>query len=153
MLDTAVLLSGRDPPHGVWMTTSEAAAEVKPGGRDARRFSNWQDLGLRIMDPSGMARQDVEDTARGSGTLERLSHADLSLLALALEQKATLLTDDYTIMDVAKRMDIDYEPVLTEGIKDQKAFKPRCTGCGKWFDAPQPDCPICGSPVKSKPVS
>src|SRR5688500_5678831 len=49
VLDTSLLLGGKDPPRGArWATTPEAAAEVSPGGRDARRFEDWSSVGLEV---------------------------------------------------------------------------------------------------------
>lgn len=154
VLDTSLLLGGKDPPRGGgWATTPEAAAEVSPGGRDARRYEDWLSLGLQLRDPSPAARQRVDDVAGAAGTRSRLSPADLSLLALAIDLEATLLTDDYTMLDVAGRLGLRTQTVNQAGIERRLDFRPRCSGCGRWFDAPQKrdECPVCGSPVKAKP--
>ncbi|HLF17256.1 MAG TPA: hypothetical protein VI796_07505, partial [Candidatus Thermoplasmatota archaeon] len=125
------------------------------GGRDARRFEEWQIAGLEVRSPSLAKQQAVEAAARAAGTLSRLSPADRSLLALALELGAVLLTDDYTMLDVAKRLGVATRTVSTEGIRGTLDFKPRCAGCGRWFDAEPKEatCPVCGSPVRPKPRS
>lgn len=155
VLDTSLLLGGREPPPGAsWMTTPEAAAEVSPGGRDHRRFSMWLAAGLQVVAPPAEARREVEDAARAAGNLGRLSAADVSLAALALATpQATLLTDDHTLLDVALRLGLRTRTVATGGIAGTLAFRPRCSGCGRWFEAPQRgnECPVCGSPVKDKP--
>lgn len=153
MLDTSLLLGGKEPPRGRWATTPEAAAEVSPGGRDARRYEDWLSLGLQVREPSSDARRRTEAVARAAGTLGRLSAADLSLLALASNLAATLVTDDYTMLDVASRLGVRTQTVNQAGIKGALDFRPRCSGCGRWFDAPQKndECPVCGSPVKAKP--
>ncbi len=156
VLDTALLLAGREPPRTHrWATTPEAAAEVSPGGRDARRFEDWQSLGLQIRESTVERRRTVEATASQAGNLSRLSSADVSLLALALDLDATLVTDDYTILDVAKRMSITTQTVQQEGVKGTLDWRPRCSGCGRWFDQPPPrnECPVCGSAVRAKPSS
>lgn len=111
-------------------------------------------LGLEIRSASLDAADRVAETAMGAGNLGRLSEADQSLLALALHLEATLLTDDYTMQDVAARIGIRCAGVNQVGIEGTKEWKPRCSGCGRWFDVPQKhdECPVCGSPVKDKPV-
>jgi UPF0271 protein len=154
VLDTSLLLGGKDPPRGAgWATTPQAAAEVSPGGRDARRYEDWLSLGLQVREPSDGARRRAEDAAGRAGTLGRLSAADLSLLALAAELGATLVTDDYTMLDVAGRLGVRTQTVNQEGIQGRLDFRPRCSGCGRWFETPQKgdECPVCGSPVKAKP--
>ncbi len=153
VLDTSLLLGGQEPPRGQWWTTPEAAAEVTPGGRDARRFDGWQAAGLQVRSASPDAMRRVEETAMRAGNLGRLSAADLSLLALAAERGACLLTDDYTMQDVALRMDIAFQGVNQPGIEGTKTFKPRCKGCGRWYDAmpKREECIVCGSAVALKP--
>jgi endoribonuclease Nob1 len=154
VLDTSLLLGGREPPRdGPWATTPEAAAEIQPGGRDARRFEAWLAVGLQVRDAPPEARARVEAAATKAGTLARLSPADLSLLALALDRKAILVTDDYTVLDVAARLGLATQTVNQPGIARTLDFQPRCSGCGRWFEAPQKGdvCPVCGSPVKDKP--
>lgn len=155
VLDTSLVLGGQEPPRdGSWSTTSEAAAELKPGGRDFRRFEAWLAIGLAIRKADSDHLTQVEDAAIKAGTLARLSAADLSLLALALADGATLLTDDHTMLDVAARLGIATRTVNTAGIKETLDFRPRCSGCGRWFDVKpaRGDCPVCGSPVKDRPT-
>ncbi|MHB1260937.1 MAG: NOB1 family endonuclease [Thermoplasmatota archaeon] len=156
VLDTSLLLGGKDPPRGArWATTPEAAAEVSPGGRDARRYEDWRSLGLEVRDPAAAWRSKVEEAGARAGNLARLSPADQSLLALALElgKDATLVTDDYTMLDLAARLGVRTQTVNQEGIRTQLDFRPRCTGCGRWFEAmpKSEDCPVCGSAVKPRP--
>lgn len=155
VLDTSLLLGGQEPPRdGAWWTTPEAAAEVSPGGKDARRYDSWLAVGLQVRAAAPEAGERVEATARAAGTFARLSPADLSLLALALEARATLVTDDHTMLDVAARLGVATRTVNTKGIGANLDFRPRCTGCGRWFEAPQKrdECPVCGSPVKDRPT-
>ncbi len=154
VLDTSLLLGGKEPPtDGAWSTTSAARAEIKDGGKDARRLEGWLTRGLIIRDATPESRMSVEEAARRAGNLSRLSFADLSLAALALETKSVLVTDDHTLLDVAMRLGVTTRTVNSTGIVATLDFRPRCTGCGRWFDAmPKRDeCIVCGSPVKAKP--
>ncbi|MEA3166548.1 MAG: endoribonuclease Nob1 [Thermoplasmata archaeon] len=156
VLDTSLLLGGKDPPRGPrWATTPEAAAEVSPGGRDARRYEDWTSLGLEVRSAEAADLAKVDEAATRAGTLARLSPADRSLLALALHlgKDATLVTDDYTMLDVAARLGVPTQTVNQQGIRASLDFRPRCTGCGRWLEAmpKKGDCPVCGSPVKPRP--
>jgi UPF0271 protein len=154
VLDTSLLLGGKDPPRGArWATTLEAAAEVSPGGRDARRFEDWQSLGLELRGAGPGFLAKVDAAAAAAGNAARLSKADRSLLALALDMGATLLTDDYTMLDVARRLAIATQTVNQPGIAAVLDFRPRCLGCGRWFETmpKREECTVCGSPVKPKP--
>ncbi len=153
VIDTSVLLGGFDPPPGRWVTTPEASQEVTPGGKDARRFEGWKDQGLVVRAAPPAAEDRVDEAALAAGNLGRLSVADRSLLALALELEGVLLTDDHTMLDVADRLDVKTQTMGTDGITQRKQWRPRCSGCGRWFDEPQKrdECPVCGSPVALKP--
>ena len=152
VLDTSLLLGGKEPPTGRWATTPEAAAEVSPGGRDARRFEDWRSLGLEIRSAKDRALDRVDEAGMQAGNLGRLSEADRSLLALALDMGATLVSDDYTVLDIAVRLDVPTQTVNQDGPRGTMQWVPRCSGCGKTYDAmPKRDeCIICGSPVALK---
>ncbi len=153
VLDTSLLLGGKEPPRdGSWATTPEAAAEVSPGGRDARRFDAWHAIGLQIRSASTAVMDRIDESAMQAGSLGRLSEADRSLLGLALELKGTLVTDDFTVLDVASRLDIPTRTVNQDAPQGTIDWKPRCTGCGKQYDEmPRHDeCIICGSAVRLK---
>ncbi len=153
VLDTTVLLGGLEPPQGVrWATTPEAAAEVSPGGRDARRFAMWREAGLEIRAPGAAALESVETTARRAGNWARLSQPDLSVLALALDLGGTLISDDRTVQDIALRMSIPIEGLARPATKKTVDWHPECAGCGKVFAEmpPRDECTVCGSPVRSR---
>ncbi len=124
-------------------------AEIRPGGRWARKWEDWKTTRLELREPSASAIAVVGTAARAAGSMGRLSNADVSLLALAYETKATLVTGDHTMLDLAARLKIATE-ALTQGIKSTVDWKPRCTGCGKWLEEESSECPICGSPVRLK---
>ncbi len=155
VLDTSLLLGGKEPPPGRWLTTPEARAEISPGGKDARRLEFWLAKGLEVRSAPHNAFDLVDEAGMGAGNLGRLSDADRSLLALAVDQGAALVTDDHTMLDLGKRLGVQCLSVNSSGIQGTKDFRPRCSGCGRWFDAmPKGDeCIVCGSPVKLKPSS
>jgi len=151
VIDTSLLLQGGDlPPTGPWLTTSEVNAEIRPGGRDFARWQLWQEKGLQFSVATREARGKVEACAQAAGNLLRLSAADISILALALDCHAVLVTDDNTMLDVANRLKIKTQTIAFGGITSTQDWQPRCSGCGKWFSAMPRDCPICGSEVRLK---
>jgi UPF0271 protein len=46
-------------------------------------------------------------------------------------------------------MGIEYETVGLKGIKKLVKWKVRCTGCGRIWDKEYPECPVCGSPLRT----
>ena len=98
------------------------------------------------------------DIAKMLGDSHLLSEADLELLALALELKKTgfnpkVVTDDYSIQNVAKQMKIDFIPVTTIGIKRVLKWSRYCPACYKKYNSKYKlnKCSICGNILKRKP--
>ena len=107
---------------------------------------------VRVLVPSRESVEAVREAARRTGELEELSEADIEILALAYELKATLLTDDYNLQNIAKTLGIPFK-TLKHGIKRVIRWNYICIGCGKRFSEMPPEgvCPDCGSPVRLIP--
>ncbi len=114
-----------------------------------RRLDLWGDL-LKTSDCTKASIDKVTEAARKSGDHGRLSPVDITVLALALDTEGTILSDDYSIQNVAKIMNISFRPVGMKGIKKVEKWNYQCIGCGKWFKENSPECPICGSGMRSK---
>ena len=94
-----------------------------------------------------------------SGDILRLSFPDKKLIALAyMLQKegrsVKLISDDYSIQNTLKIMNIPYSGVMTQGIKGIYNWKKVCEGCKKEYgdDYPFDDCEICGSKIYKKRI-
>lgn len=156
ILDTSAVLSGVPPPPDARLVTSPAIEnELQPGGPTGRAFENLRAKGLEIQAPGPAARAKAKAAAEATGDVARLSAADLELVALALEwapEGGLLLTDDYSVQNVAMRLGVPFQPIAQRGIQEEFQWRLRCTGCGRWFEeAPKSkECPICGSKLRSK---
>jgi endoribonuclease Nob1 len=157
VLDASAFLSGRitsmPSGHDMICTTSAVRNEVQKGS-PGRILENLLSAGLRIKDP--ISTEDAVRAAKRTGDLDKLSDADISIIALAGELNDVLvLTDDFRIQNVLKSLYIRFEPAGELGsrtIKEIWTWTYRCSGCGRYFDSAQKndDCPICGSSVKKK---
>jgi len=105
-------------------------------------------IGLKIVTPPKKCVALVKEFASLTGDLPNLSKVDIDVLALTYHLKAILLTDDYSMQNVAKEMGIEYKGVLQEGIKEKFHWKYRCKSCGRYFDEYVEVCPICGGEIK-----
>ena len=110
---------------------------------------------LKLREPSPQSVKKISSLAAGHG-FQKLSRADLSLLALAIElkeskEKFVLVSDDYSVQNFCKLLGVNFESVIRGEIKKTISFQKRCTGCGKEFQASfaGKDCPDCGSKVVS----
>lgn len=107
---------------------------------------------LHIIEPGEEFIQEVEKIVKKSGDNLRLSLQDKSIIALALEftnknYNVEVITDDYTIQNTLKILNIHFSSILTDGIKEIYNWKKVCKGCKKEYDENYPfnDCEICGS--------
>lgn len=147
VLDTSALFSMQDlPPDSEAHITPGVLRELEKYGD--RRAELWGDL-LRVSEPTSSSMRKVREGASRTGDSTRLSPTDAEVLALAMDLGATILTDDYSLQNLATYLGIPYMPVGLKGIKDLRKWRWRCVGCGKVFDKEMPDCPICGSKLKS----
>ena len=94
------------------------------------RLSLWGDM-VRVSDCSKGSLERVTEAARGSGDLGRLSPVDMTVLALALDVNGTILSDDYSIQNVARILGIPFRAVGTAGIRKVAKWNYQCIGCKK----------------------
>ena len=104
---------------------------------------------LEVRAPSKEALARVRQGAAETGDDARLSEADIEVLALALELGLPVLTDDYSIQNLAEHLDIVHVPVGERGIRRKVRWTYRCKGCGRYFEERTDECPVCGSMVRS----
>lgn len=112
------------------------------------RLDLWGDL-LRVSDCTQASVNKVEETAKKSGDLGRLSPVDITVLALALDLHGTVMTDDYSIQNTARLLGVPFRPVGQAGITKIEKWNYQCTGCGRWYKEKYDECPICGSTMRA----
>ncbi len=156
IIDTSAILSGKPINLGNanMVTTPSVSEELTPGGRDYRIFQFLQEKGLAIQSASKKSINKIKKTAEETGDKDRLSSADVEILALALDinkndnKEAVILTDDYSIQNVANTLNIEFQSFSQRGITKKFKWHYRCPGCGKQFKESIKICPICGTKTK-----
>lgn len=149
VLDTSALLAGRPlGPGEATLVPSAVMGELRPGGRDRRHLDLLLAAGARLVEAAPADRARVRAAAEEGGESGRLSDADVDVLAVALEVGGEIVTDDYTVLNLARRLAIPTRTLVTRGITEEYRFVPRCTGCGRFYEKMLPDCPVCGSALK-----
>ena len=154
IIDTSVILSGKPINLDAnIVTTSSVSKEFSPGGKDYRNFQFLIEKGLKIIDPTKESIKQINDISTKTGDIERLSDADKEILALALDinkdDEAVILTDDYSIQNVAHVLKIKFENVNQKRITNEFKWIYRCTGCGKKYKENINTCLICGATIKN----
>ena len=145
-LRSGMMLSGEFE----WYTTSSVMAEIGKG-RQAKDLDLLKDISINTVEPGQKYIAEIREAAEKTGDIGRLSIPDIEILALAMELDGTLLTDDYSIQNVAKVLNVEYRSGGQKGIKKIIHWTWRCKGCGRFFDEEPKglECGICGSEVRT----
>jgi len=128
LLDSAAVLNDEHfsfCPSCKYITTAEIVMEFKDARSKALVDNALQAGVLSIREPSVPALKKAKETAKELGT-KGLSEADLSIAALAIDlsaRKPIIITDDYSLQNILKALEIEFRPALQEGIKEVKKFR------------------------------
>ncbi|MCS7120966.1 MAG: hypothetical protein RMJ07_02365 [Nitrososphaerota archaeon] len=162
ILDTSAFIAGFDPMNTNLPIYSVPAVgnELTEGSLPKIRFdASVQKRKINIMQPDVIFIEMVKEISEEIGDLTHLSDSDVQILALAAKLKSdgylpTIITDDYSIQNVARQMGICFEPLLTFGIRFHFKWLLYCPGCRKKYqpDYRKPVCEICGTQLKRKPL-
>ena len=103
---------------------------------------------LQIIEPEKKFIVIVQQKAMETGDFHNLSKEDISVIALCLQFRGELLTDDFATSNVAKHLNLTVLPVMTGGvIKTNWTYY--CSGCEKSFSK-HSVCPLCGNKLRRK---
>tara|TARA_Y100000590_G_scaffold66244_1_gene71696 strand:+ start:794 stop:1300 length:507 start_codon:yes stop_codon:yes gene_type:complete len=110
---------------------------------------------LQIIEPSSKAVEYILKNSLNIENKKSLSDADISILALAYDfleenHNVIVLTDDYAIQNVAKKLDIFYKSLLYSGIKYSGKWINFCSACSSISESNDKTCINCGNPLKRK---
>ncbi len=157
VLDTSALIGWPLPELSGGFVVGAQEDELRRISPD--RGAIFDGLGLIVMEPGAAAVEAASKAARASGDMSGLSGIDLSLIALALERSATLVTDDYRMQNIATALGVEWQAVGEAGISEVWSWELRCVGCGASRQAPDApnvrrndfgECPDCGAALRLK---
>ena len=159
ILDASAFINGYEPTGNLNYTVSDISYEIKALEVQLRFNQAIDENRLSIRNPSTEYVEDLENIIKKSGDTLRLSQPDKMLLALALElqneyENIKVLTDDYSIQNVLKILNIPFESIITEGIEQVYNWVKTCNGCRKDYpeDYPYDDCEICGASLFNRRI-
>jgi len=104
---------------------------------------------LEIKDPENEFLESATQQAKKTGDFQELTIEDISVLGLGLQLNGDIITDDFAVSNVAKKLRINVIPVMTSGIKDVGNWQYYCPACHKKFSDVS-DCPLCGTKLRRK---
>ncbi len=104
---------------------------------------------LKIREPNLESIKDAIKSSKDTGDFPQLSKQDISIIALAIETKGQIISDDFAISNVAKNLCLEIIPIMTKGIKDIGKWIHYCPGC-RTNHTTGNECPMCGTSLKRK---
>ncbi len=114
MLDSSAFINAFSVDFENALTTPGVVEEVKDLASKGL-FEVAREKGLRITSPSHDFIEKVKKVASS-----RLSRVDLEVLALALEEKAVVVTDDYRMQNTAKKLGLKFVSIVRGDMKKKR---------------------------------
>ena len=105
---------------------------------------------LLIVNSDTKSIQKVVAAARETGDYAKLSEADISIIALALQLQIVLITNDYAVANVASTLEIPVKSVAGKGIRHTRRYFAYCSACGRAFGPNAIECRLCGNRLRRK---
>jgi UPF0271 protein len=134
--------------------------ELASGSLPWVRFKTAVENGkLKLRVPKTEFLDRVRESSRDVGDMLLLSDVDLQVLALALELKSAaneplIVTDDYSIQNVANQLGLEFASLMTFGIRFRLHWIRYCPACRRKYppDYRHRKCEVCGTELKRKPL-
>jgi UPF0271 protein len=157
--DTSAFIGGMDPQSiqiPQW-TTPDNLDEIRNRNTKAILEMAIKMGRMKVRAPSETYVNKVKKETKKTGDYSKLSLIDIKVLALALEFQdenwnPIIMTDDYSIQNVASSLNVEYKAVTEAGIRAQLRWKIFCPGCGTEYppDTTLKKCDVCGTKLKRK---
>jgi UPF0271 protein len=162
VLDTSAFIAGFDPLSfsGEVYSVPAVEGELIPNSLPWTRFKTAVESGkLRLKTPSHVFLERVKESSKTVGDALVLSAVDLQVLARALELKNAesnplIVTDDYSIQNVANQLGVEFTSLMTFGIRFRHHWVMYCPACYRKYppDYSSAVCEVCGTKLKRKPL-
>ncbi|MFH1224518.1 MAG: hypothetical protein V1676_01815 [Candidatus Diapherotrites archaeon] len=129
LLDSSAILndfSFEFTPGVKYFMVPEAVSEIRDLRSRALLENGFAQRALSVREPSAGALEKAQEKARSLGV--RLSSADLALVALAIDfreakERFEAVTDDYSLQNVLKALNLPFSGIIHGEIKAVKNFK------------------------------
>ena len=116
------------------ITTNAVYDEVKHIRRSYSPLEALIDAGnLIIVEPEKVSLNKVIVCAKKTGDYRKLSQADISIIALALQLRKTLISDDFAVGNVATFLKIPVKTLAFKGISELRAWVSFCKACARAY--------------------
>jgi UPF0271 protein len=137
VLDTSAFLAGYDAfsVSDEQVTVPKVEEEILRNSMVKLRFQTAvESEKVKIKEPAEKFTDAAKASASKVGDFHKLSQADIQLLALALQLRTEgympqIVSDDYSIQNVAKQLGIEFLALATLGIRRQLEWIRYCPAC------------------------
>ncbi len=157
VLDASAIIGGFSSKKYQNFITAAVISEIKDLKSKLILESAIEQRSIRILEPELIDIKNVSKVIIKSGDVLRLSEVDKNIVALAFRLKREsmnpiVVTDDYSMQNVLKIVEMPYRSVLTEGIKGIYGWVKVCKGCKKKYppEYMYDECEICGTRIIKK---
>lgn len=150
VLDSSALFYGKEAPAGFECVITPGVVRELERQEMGQRLELLLATKIRVLSPSEKSVLKVTEKSKETGDVRRLSRTDVEIIALALELGYELISDDYSVQNVARVMGVPFRGSEQKGIQQVFRWQARCTGCGKVFEAEVRECDVCGSKTRGK---
>jgi UPF0271 protein len=161
VLDTSAFVAGFDPfsLSEDQVTVPKVEEEIRRNSMNKLRFETaLENRRVKVKAPSQEFINQIKESSTKVGDSFKLSETDIELLALALELKTTgyspqIVSDDYSIQNVATQLGMEFLSLATFGIKRLLVWIRYCPACYREYPAnsSMKECTVCGTALKRKP--
>ena len=136
ILDASGIINGFYSRDSLNLMTSSTVREIKDINTEMMLNNCINEEIIKIDDVDYADDEEITEVLMSSGDLMRLSQTDKDIIALALKYKregndVITVTDDYSMQNALKLMNLKFKSVRTKGIKNTIQWKKLCKGCRK----------------------
>ncbi len=138
-----------------YYTTTLVYNEIKHIKKNHDALGALLDTGkLEIREPSVQSMDNAIEISKKTGDYPQLSKQDISIIALGMETKGDVISDDFAISNVIKNAGLKVSCIMTGGIRDVGRWIHYCPGCKTSQSIKTTEnchlCLVCNTPLKRK---
>ena len=145
VLDTSAIYSATDYPADIMLYSTPMVVRELRRVYKSERAELFVESRLRIVEPLKESIEKIQKKAGETGDISRLSPTDIEVLSLAAELDAILVTEDYSMQNIAEASGIRFKSLYLPPIKDYVEWELKCVSCGAVAgEKDSHECRICG---------
>ena len=103
---------------------------------------------LKLNSPLNKLVKELEKRIQMIDPLTTLSQVDIEVLALTLQVKGSLVSNDLNLQNTALQLNIPVKVISGKKITDLRKWQLKCRSCGQEYKDPEDICLICGGSLK-----